>query len=99
LDGSYKDTAEPITSLDDIRKYFVKNCKVQFALQINKFWISNDVTNYKKMYDCGYTIKCREIRILEYPGKYKNKSMFAKYNTKIESDKKDVDDVKNAIHI
>jgi len=98
-DGSCRDAPKQITSLDDIRKYFVKNCKVQFALEINKFWIKKQKNHKIKLFECGYTIKCREMIILDYPDRCKTRSMFAKYNTKIESDKKDVDDVKNVIHI
>lgn len=102
-DGTRRDQSEPIETLDDIRKYFVRNCKAQFVLEINKFWVDiNQRGLVKKEHKCGYTIKCREIIILDHPDVYKTRSMFTKYITKKESNtesEKDIDDVKNVLHI
>jgi len=63
--GDPKETPETINCLDDLRKIFVWKSKVQFALEINKFWSTKNKEDGVRK--CSMTIKCLQMFILERP--------------------------------
>lgn len=64
----FKKKPEVITCLDDIRKIFYRGCLVQFTLQINKMWVHKKTLS-KGERECGITIKCLQMFILDIPPK------------------------------
>jgi hypothetical protein len=97
-DGTPRDEPEPADTLAEFRKHFVWKSKVQFVLEINKFWIKKDgdqKLDGKK--ECSWTVKCLQLLVLEKPatmGASLSRSVFGNYGVKkqIKNDSDDEDD-------
>ena len=51
-----------IKNFEEISKYLKWNSKVQFIIQIDKFWLN---TRIKNTYNCGLKLLCLQMEILE----------------------------------
>ena len=66
----FKNIPEKINNLNKFKKLFHYGCTCRFTLNIEKFWINTKMSDDLK-YNCGITIKCTQIFILDDPLWYK----------------------------
>lgn len=66
-DREFKETPEVVTCLDDVRQLFHYDCTVRLVLKVNRFWIKKTMDDYNKIRQCGITLKCMQIYIVDDP--------------------------------
>ena len=69
--GLPKDELETISSLEDIKKYFMWNCTAQFVLEFGTLWMIPKKVDGDHYIECGITINCLQIYVSSSPQKNK----------------------------
>lgn len=63
--GNPKATAEPVSTMEELRKLFTYNSTIQFAIELNKIWVMKNVDGETKVRKCGLGLKCLQIYVSE----------------------------------